>query len=181
VLRAEASEKDEEWEYEEYEMLREGDFYNSEWKVGTVWNTNRNKIEETWVRLIAADNQLKAFWGDGAEGKWSLDPASQFFSISKETFGGLGGKKIWAGVIDDYYFLEGTVRGWSPISSASVLGEWQAKRLGVDPEEIGIAPWFAEEEGEEGNESEKMDSDETATPSEVSAVTEEAMSVSESE
>ena len=42
--------------------------------------------------------------------------------------------------------MEGYVRGWSPISPASVVGQWQAKRLGVDKNEAGIAPWFKEEE-----------------------------------
>jgi hypothetical protein len=140
---------EEEWEYEEYEELQESDFYNSEWKVGTVWESSRQKIDVTWCRLIAKEKELKAIWGDGAMGKWSFDRGSQFFSVSKETWGGWGGKKIWAGVIDDYYFMEGTVRGWSPLSPASVLGQWQAKRLGVDPEEMGVAPWFQEDSDEE--------------------------------
>ena len=65
------------------------------------------------------------------------------------------GKKIWAGTIDDFYYLEGTVRGWSPISPASVDGQWQAVRLGVVDgervavEERGEAPWFGEEEEDE--------------------------------
>jgi len=141
--------EEEEWEFEEYEVLEESDFYNSEWKVGTVWNDNLKRIDVTWCRLIAAEKQLKAIWGDGAEGKWTFDRASQFFSISKETFGGWGGKKIWACVIDDYYFMEGSVRGWSPLSPASVLGQWQAKRLGLDPEEMGVAPWFQEDDAED--------------------------------
>jgi len=88
-------------------------------------------------------------WGDGAKGTWTLDVTSQFFSISKETFGGWFGKKIWAGSMDDYYFLQGSIRGWNPVSPASVLGSWQMKRLGVSPEEAGVAPWFMEEEVEE--------------------------------
>jgi hypothetical protein len=140
---------EEEWEYEEYEELEESDFYNSEWKVGTVWESNRQKIDVTWCRLVAKEKELKAVWGDGAMGKWSFDRGSQFISVSKETWGGWGGKKIWAGVIDDFYFMEGTVRGWSPLSPASVLGQWQAKRLGVDPDEMGTAPWFQEDTTEE--------------------------------
>lgn len=141
--------KEEEWEYEEYEELEERDFFNSEWKVGTVWESNRQKIDVTWCRLIAKEKELIAVWGDGAMGKWSFDRGSQFISISKETWGGWGGKRIWAGVTDDYYFMEGTVRGWSPLSPASVLGQWQAKRLGVDPEEMGVAPWFQEDTADE--------------------------------
>ena len=77
--------------------------------------------------------------------------ASQFFTISKETFGGWLGKKIWAGPAEDFYYLQGTVRGWNPLSPASVRGVWQMKRLGCDKDEMGTAPWFEveEEEGEE--------------------------------
>ena len=49
------------------------------------------------------------------------------------------------------------MRGWSPISPASVIGQWQAVRLGVvegdrvSKDERGEAPWFAiEEEGNDG-------------------------------
>ena len=52
------------------------------------------------------------------------------------------GKDIWAGVIDDYYYSRGTVRGWNFLSAASVVGQWQAKRLGVEADEAGTAPWF---------------------------------------
>ena len=75
--------------------------------------------------------------------------ANQFFSISKESFGGWLGKRIFAGNADDYYYLQGSVRGWSPLQSASVLGQWQMKRLGVDREEAGIAPWFEQDEEEQ--------------------------------
>ena len=49
------------------------------------------------------------------------------------------------------------MRGWSTLSPASVIGQWQAIRLGnmdggdrVSAEERGEAPWFMEddEEGE---------------------------------
>ena len=148
---------DEEWVYEEYTDLTEADFYNSEWKIGIVWNDNEDVIKETWVRLIVDDNgggpgstpTNVAIWGDGGKGKWSVDVPNQFFSISKESFGGWFGKRIFAGNADDYYYLQGTVRGWSPIQSASVLGQWQMKRLGVDREEAGIAPWFQEDDEDE--------------------------------
>ena len=136
---------DEEWEYEEFEVLNVEDFYGSEWKVGTL-NDNSNKIQETWVRLLQEDDQ--AIWGDGAKGKWKLDVPNQFLSISKETFGGWGGKKIWACQLDDYYYLEGTVRGWAPWMAATVFAQWQARRLGVDKDEAGTAPWFEREEEE---------------------------------
>lgn len=102
------------------------------------------------MHLVTTDSgENEAIWGDGAKGKWTIDVPSQFFSISKESFGGWLGKKIWAGTIEDFYYLEGTVRGWGPISPASVVGQWQGVRLGVvngervTAEERGVAPWFA--------------------------------------
>ena len=149
-----------EWVEEEFELLTERDFYNTEWKIGTLMDgTPRSptSIDTTWVRLMTTeDGTNKAVWGDGSKGKWTIDVPSQFFSISKETFGGWLGKRIWAGTIEDFYYLEGTVRGWSPISPASVDGQWQAIRLGsmdggdrVTAEERGVAPWFMEEEEEQ--------------------------------
>ena len=132
--------EDDEYEYVEYERLTESEFVKSEWLVGTNWDRSRDKIDETWVRLLVdEDGKNVAYWGDKSEGKWSLDVASQFLSISKE---GIFGKEIWAGVVDDFYFLQGTVRGWTYWQAASVLGQWQARRLGVDKEEIGTPPWF---------------------------------------
>lgn len=162
IFYTEEDDDDEEWVEEEFELLTERDFYNTEWKIGTLMEgspRSTTSIDTTWVRLMTTeDGQTnKAVWGDGSKGKWMIDVPSQFFSISKETFGGWFGKQIWAGTIDDFYFLEGTVRGWSPISPASVVGQWQAIRLGsmedgsdrVSAEERGEAPWFMEEDEEE--------------------------------
>lgn len=144
--------QDEEWEFEEYEELLEDDFVNSEWLVGTNFDSNPSQIKETWVRCLMGDDtgasSQPCIWGDGSKGKWSFDRASQYFSLSKEHF---YGKEIWAGVVEDYYYLQGTVRGWTYITPAEVLGQWQAKRLGVDKEEAGIAPWFEQEEDENGS------------------------------
>ena len=145
---------DDEWEYEEYEMLTETDFYDSEWKVGTLIDGSSN-IDETWTRLVVKDGEFICVWGDGADGKWNFDPASQFLSMSKDSFGGWMGKRIWAGTVDDFYYVQGSIRGWSPISPASVIGQWQAKRLGVDKEEAGVAPWFEEEEEEDDDDDEE--------------------------
>lgn len=139
---------DDEYEYIEYDSLREEDFVNSEWLVGTCWENNKDKIDETWVRLVYSKKKNVAIWGDGSEGKWSIDVPSQFLSISKENK--LWGKQIWAGVVKDYYFQQGNVRGWSFVQAASVLAQWQAKRLGLeDKDEAGIAPWFEESSSEE--------------------------------
>eukprot|EP00978_Attheya_sp_CCMP212_P009999 scaffold23960_cov42-Attheya_sp.AAC.1 len=163
--------EEEEWEFVEYEMLKEKDFVGSEWRVGTVMEGSPNKIEETWVRLVTTvqdglggDKVVNvAYWGDGRQGKWNLDVASQFLSISKETWGGWLGKQIWAGVVEDYYFLEGTVRGWSPVQPASVLGEWQSKRLGVDPSESGTPPWFQEQNETNDDDDERDENDKDTT------------------
>jgi len=146
---------------EEFELLTERDFYNTEWKIGTLMDDkprDAKSIDTTWVRLQTTESgENKAVWGDDSKGKWTIDVPSQFFSISKESFGGWFGKQIWAGTIDDYYFLDGTVRGWSPISPASVIGQWQAVRLGVvegdrvSKDERGEAPWFAKEDDEDND------------------------------
>lgn len=155
--------KEEEWEIVEFEELDESDFINSEWKVGTNWYNKPNEIDTTWVRLIIDPESEKnvAIWGDNSKGFWKIDAAAQFFQISKETFGGWGGKKLWAGPIEDYYYLQGTVRGWNPIRPASVTGQLQMIRLGVDREEAGVAPWFEDEENENENENGESDEKET--------------------
>jgi len=135
---------DGEYEYVEYDNLSEADFVGSEWLVGTNFNRRPKEIKETWVRLIRDDKgKNKCVWGDMSEGVWSVDAASQYVSMSKNY---LWGKSIWAGVAEDYYYLQGTVRSWSYVSAAEVDGQWQARRLGVDPEEAGVAPWFEEAE-----------------------------------
>ena len=152
---------DDEYEYVEYDALTEAEFVGSEWLVGTVWDSNTDKIEETWVRLVVSEDGKNAcYWGDQSEGKWSLDVASQFLSISKES---LFGKQIWAGIVEDYYFLQGTVRGWSYLQPASVLAQWQAKRLGVDQDEAGVAPWFEETETEQEGESSSSQEEEASS------------------
>ena len=139
--------EDDEYEYIEYDSLTEAEFRNSEWLVGTNFDNNPDSIQETWVRLVVdADGKNVAVWGDNAQGSWNLDVASQYLGISKENK--LTGKVIWAATVNDYYFCSGTVRGWKFWSPASILGQWQAKRLGVDADEAGMAPWFEEEEEE---------------------------------
>ena len=162
-----------EWVEEEFELLTERDFYNTEWKIGTLMDDkprDPKSIDTTWARLVTTEaGENKALWGDGSKGKWTIDVPSQFFSISKESFGGWFGKQIWAGTIEDFYYLEGTVRGWSPLSPASVIGQWQAIRLGVvegervTVEERGEAPWFSIEEKDD----EQSDGDDDNVESEM--------------
>lgn len=141
---------DDEFEYVEYDILTESEFVGSEWLVGTVMDKRGGgKIAETWVRLATnKDGKNVAIWGDNnnSEGNWNFDTANQFLSVSKNA---PWGKNIWAGVVDDYYFCRGTVRGWNFFSPASVVGQWQAKRLGAEKDEAGEAPWFGEDEEDE--------------------------------
>lgn len=138
---------DDDWEYVEFDALSEADLVGSEWLVGTCWDNNANKIDETWCRLITDDEGKNvAVWGDNSEGKWALETASQYITISKTNF---FGKKIWACIVDDYYYLRGTVRSWTYVSAASVEAQWQARRLGVDKDEAGVAPWFEEDDDED--------------------------------
>lgn len=135
---------DDEYEYVEYDILTEAEFMGSEWLVGTVMDNKGGNIGETWVRMATdKDGKNVAIWGDNSEGTWNFDVANQFLSVSKNA---LWGKNIWAGVVDDFYFCRGTVRGWNYFSPASVVGQWQAKRLGVEAGEAGVAPWFEESE-----------------------------------
>jgi hypothetical protein len=141
----EEDDDDDEYEYVEFDSLAEADFAGSEWLVGTVFEGKENKpIDETWVRLfVTEEGKNLAFWGDNSEGTWNFDVASQFLTMSKDN---LFGKRIWACTTEDFYYLSGTVRGWTYLQSARVLAQWQARRLGVDPEEAGVAPWFEEQD-----------------------------------
>merc|ERR1719162_858479 len=142
---------DDEYEFVEYDILTEKEFMGSEWLVDTIMD-RQNKIGETWVRLATdKDGKNVAIWGDKATGNWNFDVANQFLSVSKSA---PWGKNIWAGVVDDFYFCRGTVRGWNFISPASVVGQWQAKRLGAEAEEAGVAPWFEDDDEEEENKGE---------------------------
>jgi hypothetical protein len=137
---------DDDFEYVEYDYLSESDFLNSEWVVGTLYNNNDSKIQETWVRLARTEEGKNVcIWGTNERGTWNLDVASQFLSMSREK---LYGKEIWACTVDDYYYLQGTVRGWAFWKAASVYGQWQAARLGVAKDEAGIAPWFQDDDNE---------------------------------
>jgi len=162
-------EEEEEWEYEEFEDLEEKDFYNSEWKVGTCYDDRPGDIKETWCRLVIDENGNNVcVWGDGANGKWKFDLASQFLQLSKESFGGWLGKRLWAGVVDDYYYLRGTVRGWGPLQPANVMAQWQAKRLGVDPKEAGEAPWSVDESQSDENSQNEITGEEESSLTQTS-------------
>mmetsp|Transcript_18989 Transcript_18989/g.21199 ORF Transcript_18989/g.21199 Transcript_18989/m.21199 type:complete len:228 (-) Transcript_18989:186-869(-) len=169
----EEDDDDDEWEYVEFESLSEADVVKSEWLVGTNFDKTSDKIDETWCRLVTNEKgENLAIWGDNSEGKWNLDKASQYLTISKTQ---LWGKKIWACIVDDYYYLSGSVRSWSFISAADSIGQWQARRLGVDKDEAGIAPWF--EEDDEGDEAEDGDKSPVPALTESNTSAEEPKSV----
>jgi hypothetical protein len=132
---------DDDWEYIEFDSLTESDLVGSEWLVGTCWDNRPDVIDETWCRLGRGNekDQNIAIWGDNSQGTWALDVATQYLTISKVQ---PWGKQIWACLVEDYYYLRGTVRGWTYWTAASVEAQWQARRLNVDPDEAGIAPWF---------------------------------------
>ena len=97
---------DDEYEYIEYDVLTEDEFTNSEWLVGTNWDRNPRKIDETWCRLVFdKDNKAVAIWGDRSRGTWKLDVATQFLSISKESL--WAGKEIWACTVSRLLLLAG--------------------------------------------------------------------------
>jgi hypothetical protein len=155
--------EDGDWEYVEFDTLTEADLVGSEWLVGTCWDNNPNTIDETWCRLVTnpSDGTNLVIWGDSSQGKWSLDVATQYVTISKTK---PWGKQIWACLVEDYYYMRGTVRGWTYWAAAAVEAQWQAKRLGVDPEEAGVAPWFEEKKEEEEDTTDGTTTTATATP-----------------
>ena len=114
------------------------DFVGSEWKLGVLWRGD-DKIEVTWARCLA-DGSAEFGWG--TRGSWRLDEG-RFLTFAREFPLGWNGKRLFSAKVgDDPDFVEGIVRGWKPFESASVMGQWQAIRLGV--ERKGVAPWWRE-------------------------------------
>lgn len=112
------------------------DFVGSEWKLGVLWRGD-DKIEVTWARCLA-DGSAEFGWG--TRGSWRLDEG-RFLTFAREFPLGWNGKRLFSAKVgDDPDFVEGIVRGWKPFESASVMGQWQAIRLGV--ERKGVAPWW---------------------------------------
>jgi len=121
---------------------READFVGSEWKIGVLWR-DKEKIDVTWVRCKEDGNSE---WGWGANGKWRLEDGS-FLTFTRDFPLGWNGKRLFSARVGaDGNFVEGVVRGWKPFESATIMGQWQAIRLGVEGR--GAAPWFEDEEGE---------------------------------
>lgn len=113
------------------------DFAGSEWKIGVLWGEEQD-IEVSWFRCKADG---KSEWGfkQGNEGRWSLDDGV-YLTVTRNYFLGWNGRRIYsAKVTDDCNYLEGYVRGWKPWEPASIMGQWQAFRLGV--ERPNPPPW----------------------------------------
>lgn len=136
------------YETVEYDFLTEEEFKDSEWLVSTArYNATGgiydDGITETKVRLETnAKGKMVARWADKAQGDWYFDRARQYLCISKENW---VSRTLWVCTVEDYYYLEGPVQGWTLWSPASVLGQWQAIRLGIDEKDAGPAPWFQED------------------------------------
>lgn len=113
------------------------DFAGSEWKIGVLWGEEED-IEVSWFRC---KDDGKSEWGfrTGNEGRWSLDDGV-YLTVTRDYFLGWNGRRIYsAKVTEDCNYLEGYVRGWKPWEPASIMGQWQAFRLGV--ERPNPPPW----------------------------------------
>ncbi|KAJ1455195.1 hypothetical protein M885DRAFT_617350 [Pelagophyceae sp. CCMP2097] len=125
---------------EEAEEAAVYDLDGSEWKVGILWN-GKKKIDVTWIRCNPGG---VARWGLPAEGKWKVEDGN-YATFSRDFFGGWNGKRLLSARLQgDGNYLSGYVRGWKPWDTASVLGQFQAIRLGVD-RSAEDAPWLAEQ------------------------------------
>ena len=114
---------------------READFVGSEWKIGVLWR-DKEKIDVTWVRCKEDGNSE---WGWGANGKWRLEDGS-FLTFTRDFPLGWNGKRLFSARVGaDGNFVEGVVRGWKPFESATIMGEWQAIRLGVEGPQLLLA------------------------------------------
>mmetsp|Transcript_84456 Transcript_84456/g.169027 ORF Transcript_84456/g.169027 Transcript_84456/m.169027 type:complete len:349 (-) Transcript_84456:214-1260(-) len=114
------------------------DFIKSEWKIAIMWEGS-NKPQETWIRFV---DDFELEWGLNAKGTWEM--SGQFLSFSRDFAFGIGGKRIFGAKLSrkqNEVYIDGLVRGWSPIAPANVMGQFQAMRLNVDRKEYGIPYW----------------------------------------
>jgi len=123
----------------------DADIAGSEWKIAIQWFDDDGlpkrggELQETWLRF---KEDYVVEWGIGATGVWSLD--GQFLSISRDFALGWGGKRILSCKLaqkQNEAYIEGMVRGWTPLTAASVMGQWQALRLGIDRTPYGEPFW----------------------------------------
>ena len=118
------------------------DFAGSEWKIGIYWRDD-DKLEVTWFR-IQGDGTSQWGFGFDASGKWKMDDGV-FITFTREFLLGWNGRRLFSAKIgDDPNYLEGVVRGWKPWEPASIMGTWQAIRLGVDRPRP--APWLLDDD-----------------------------------
>lgn len=109
---------------------KRSDFAGSEWKIGVNWRDSE-KVEVSWFR-IKEDGTSQWGFNIGSQGQWKMDEG-MYLTVSQDYLLGWNGKKLYTAKIDpDTNYLEGIVRGWKPWEPASVMGRWQAVRLGVD-------------------------------------------------
>lgn len=106
------------------------DFVGSEWKIGVVWGESE-RVDVSWFRL-KGDGVSEWGFNVGGRGRWKLDEG-KYVTVSQDYLLGWNGKRLWtAKICDDPNYLEGIIRGWKPWEPASIMGRWEAIRLGVD-------------------------------------------------
>lgn len=116
---------------------RRSDFAGSEWKIGVNWRDSE-RIDVSWFR-IKSDGTTQWGFNIGSQGQWKMDEGL-YLTVSQDYLFGWNGKKLYSAKIsEDLNYLEGIVRGWKPWEPASVMGRWQAVRLGVD--RPNLPPW----------------------------------------
>jgi len=76
-----------------------------------------------------------------------------YLSFSRDFKFGWGGKRLFAAKLSrkqNEVFLDGLVRGWTPLEPATVMGQFQAIRLGVNRTVYGEPYWKFPEWQQEG-------------------------------
>jgi len=132
-------------------MYTAADFAGSEWKIGVLWRESE-KIDVTWFRCKEDQNSE---WGWGADGKWKVEDGI-YFTVSRDFPLGWNGRRLFSAKIGrDPNYLEGIIRGWKPWEPASVMGSFQAIRLGVN--RTNPPPWENRQDDDDDNMNEKMD------------------------
>mmetsp|Transcript_30497 Transcript_30497/g.68390 ORF Transcript_30497/g.68390 Transcript_30497/m.68390 type:complete len:316 (+) Transcript_30497:61-1008(+) len=122
------------------------DFIKTEWKIAIQWEDSK-KITETWIRFV---DDFELEWGLNAKGSWGLE--GQYLTFSRDFSFGWGGKRIYGAKLtrkQNEVYIDGIVRGWTPLMPANNLGQFQAMRLGVDRAPFGAPYWNTPEWGEE--------------------------------
>jgi len=126
-------------------FYNEAEFAGSEWKIGILWR-DTSEIDVTWFRC-KPDGDSEWGYGFGSDGKWRVEDGA-FITITRDFPLGWHGRRLFSARLgDDENYIEGVVRGWKPWEPASVMGRFQAIRLGV--ERPNPPPWLDDDEDED--------------------------------